>query len=235
MPKLNRKTLLSHLTEVDGFLRDDEALLLYDLAKTNKSSGVIVEIGSWKGKSTICLASATNSTVYAIDPHTGSPEHRKKMGKVDTYQDFLTNIRHAKLSQKVKPLRLTSKQAITKINEPISLLFIDGDHSYKSVLQDFKLYYPKLNLGGIIAFHDTVSWPGPRQVVTQHLYLGNHFKNIHLLGSITYAERVAHLTLIDRGKNYYAFLLRLVRNIFAVIPTPKPIREFLKTLFQKLQ
>ncbi len=36
----------------------------------------------------------------------------------------------------------------------IDALFIDGDHAYKAVLQDWLLYSPLVRPGGIIAFHD---------------------------------------------------------------------------------
>ena len=39
----------------------------------------------------------------------------------------------------------------------IDFLFIDGDHTYEGVKQDFEMYSPLLNKNGIIAFHDSVS------------------------------------------------------------------------------
>lgn len=39
--------------------------------------------------------------------------------------------------------------------EPLDFLFIDGNHSYESVLCDFLLYYPLVKPGGVVAFHDT--------------------------------------------------------------------------------
>ena len=41
-----------------------------------------------------------------------------------------------------------------KLSE-VDFLFIDGNHSYESVLCDFLLYYPLVRKGGIIGFHDT--------------------------------------------------------------------------------
>jgi predicted O-methyltransferase YrrM len=68
--------------EIDGWLSDNEGELLFNLAKNCKGEGKIVEIGSWKGKSTVWLASGSKSgknvKVYAIDPHTGSSEHKEK-------------------------------------------------------------------------------------------------------------------------------------------------------------
>lgn len=34
-------------------------------------------------------------------------------------------------------------------------IYIDGDHSYKGVKTDYKLFWPMLKSGGIMAFHDT--------------------------------------------------------------------------------
>lgn len=36
-------------------------------------------------------------------------------------------------------------------------IHVDGDHSYNGVKKDFNLFWPKLNKGGFIAFHDIAS------------------------------------------------------------------------------
>lgn len=47
-------------------------------------------------------------------------------------------------------------QEATKIfkQEQIDFLFIDGDHTYGGVKQDFEMYSPLVRKGGIVAFHD---------------------------------------------------------------------------------
>lgn len=40
--------------------------------------------------------------------------------------------------------------------EPLDLLLIDGDHSFRGASQDFELYRHLVRRGGIIAFHDIV-------------------------------------------------------------------------------
>ena len=42
------------------------------------------------------------------------------------------------------------------MNNPIDVLFIDGDHSYEGVLTDWLLYNPLVRKGGIVAFHDVL-------------------------------------------------------------------------------
>lgn len=44
---------------------------------------------------------------------------------------------------------------------PYDLLFIDGDHSYAGVCQDFTDYAPLVAPDGVIAFHDIVPHPNP--------------------------------------------------------------------------
>jgi predicted O-methyltransferase YrrM len=39
-------------------------------------------------------------------------------------------------------------------NDNLDFLFIDGDHSYEGVSQDFKDYSPLVRPGGMVAFHD---------------------------------------------------------------------------------
>ena len=38
----------------------------------------------------------------------------------------------------------------------IDFLFIDGDHTYEGVKQDFQMYSPLVRKGGVVAFHDVV-------------------------------------------------------------------------------
>ena len=54
----------------EGLISEAEAKRLYELAQN--CGGTIVEIGSWKGKSTVCLALGSKvrrkGKVFAIDP-----------------------------------------------------------------------------------------------------------------------------------------------------------------------
>jgi predicted O-methyltransferase YrrM len=47
---------------------------------------------------------------------------------------------------------------------PLDLLFIDGDHTYNGVKQDFEMYSPFVKSGGIVAFHDIVKHPPETEV-----------------------------------------------------------------------
>jgi predicted O-methyltransferase YrrM len=63
--------------DVEGWLSDRQGRALFDAAAKATGGGAIVEIGSWKGRSTTWLASGARlagQRVYAIDPHRGSRE-----------------------------------------------------------------------------------------------------------------------------------------------------------------
>jgi predicted O-methyltransferase YrrM len=83
---------------IEGWLSDSEGEFLYKSARGVSGRGVIVGIGSFKGKSTIWLAKGSKdgdrAKVYAIDPHTGSSEHRKR-GDVWTFDHFRENLEMA--------------------------------------------------------------------------------------------------------------------------------------------
>jgi predicted O-methyltransferase YrrM len=46
----------------------------------------------------------------------------------------------------------------------LDFLFIDGDHTYEGVREDFTMYSPLVREGGLIAFHDIAESGGSREV-----------------------------------------------------------------------
>jgi MMP 1-O-methyltransferase len=185
------------IADIPGWLTDEEGEALYELARSCNGSGVIVEIGSWKGKSTVCLglgSQAGNSVpVYAVDPHA---DYR--------FGDFKTNVERAGLADLVRPIASLSQTAADDFDQAIELLFVDGSHEYDLVLEDFEKWVPKVVDGGWVAFHDTTWTKGPRKVVGQGIYRSRRFKDARfVIGSTTVARKVEHNTLADRTRNRY--------------------------------
>src|SRR5207249_1604325 len=125
---------------IGGWLTPKEGRLLYDLARRCTGRGVIVEIGSWKGKSTIWLASGSRRgagvPVYAIDPHTAESDNLATQSAVPTFAEFTHNIRQAGVADLVVALVTTSAEAARDFERPVELIFIDGAHDYASVALD---------------------------------------------------------------------------------------------------
>lgn len=223
--------------KVDGWLSPAEGRLLYGFARDCTGKGVVVEIGSWKGKSTIWLGKGSQSgnrvKIFAVDPHVGSSEHHHDNQKVWTFPKFERNINNAGVRDVVVPLVKASAEAAKAWNgDAIEFLWIDGAHEYELVLLDYKLWEPYLINGGTIGFHDTFLGTGPKKVVNQYLYKGHGFKNIRFLEGITYAEKTDRLTLKDKLQNRYALVLRnlyLVLSLLAgKLRISKPVKKLVR-------
>lgn len=202
---------------VDGWLGKREGPYLYELARIGSKIGVVVEIGSWKGKSTVWLAKGSaainGGRIYAIDPHVGSPE-LKMLGysEADTHGEFLKNIRTAGIESLVHPLIKTSMEALKEWSFPIGLLWIDGDHNYESVRSDFFGWEPFVVDEGIIAFHDTYSWEGVRRVVDEEVLRNERFKVLGQVDGILAVKKVHFLSFFDRLHRALIFHLRQIYN-----------------------
>ncbi len=197
-----------------------EGELLYKLAM--KPKGVIVEIGSWKGYSTIWLAKGSQSgrkvLVYAIDTFEGDI-HKFVTGEGETFCEFSNNIKRARVLDVVYTMAMKSEDAEKDWFLPIGLLFIDGDH--KEIESDFTRWYPYVEIGGTIALHDTVCGYDmlPYKVAIRELYKSGKFADVKRVGCITYARKVQGLSSGDRTKNRLALYLRYAYQLYIPIYT----------------
>jgi len=190
---------LQNILKVPGMPTQNEVEYLYRLGQSNPGKGVILEIGSWKGKSTICLARgsmiANGEKVYAVDPHKPLADE----GYVeDTEAEFLANIREAGVETHVVPLVMTSEEAAKKWHQPIRLLWIDRDHRYEQVRKDFLLWEPHVIDGGIIAMHDTIRKRGPKRVLWEIVFPSNRFQRISIVDNLTAVRKVKRVSLRGR-------------------------------------
>lgn len=169
---------------VEGHLDEVEAQLLFELA-ADIAQGCIVEIGSYRGRSTVALALGSqrgnHAPVYAIEPHgdfIGSLNAR--FGPWDRVE-FFRNLLRADCVQTVRLVNLRAEAAVRAWDQPIGLLWIDGDHAYEAVKRDFECWQPFVLSEGLVAFHDSVDETlGPARVVRQALASGRYEKIRHL-------------------------------------------------------
>ncbi len=200
---------LEDVHKLPGMLSKAEVECLFQLGQFDDCPGVIVEIGSWKGKSTVALALGAgkihNEKIYAIDPHAVMPEEGYF---TDTKSEFLKNIRAAGVDDRVVPMIMTSEAAAQGWQNPIRLLWIDGDHRYASAKLDFLLWEPHLAEGGILAMHDTIRKPGPKRVLWEHVFLSDRFQEIAIRDNITAVRKVRHASIVARMKKYLTLALR---------------------------
>lgn len=186
-------------SSIDGWLSRSEGHLLYELAARADAQGCIVEIGSWKGRSTVWLASGARAghgaRVIAIDPHRDTALHT---AGESTEQALRTNLDVAGVADRVDVVVATSQEAAVGWDRPISLLWIDGEHDYASVRRDLLLWQGHVVNGGVVALHDTVFWDGPREVVAEFLGRSRNYSELGYAGTITYAARTLEPSLAQR-------------------------------------
>jgi hypothetical protein len=184
---LNIKDLLNNVDKIEGWLTSNELKgLFYIPQQIDHILGSIVEIGSFKGKSTITLGLGSKlltkkkRSIYAIDPfgpHYDSSEYPDFTAFNNNYFDlFWENIKLFELENYVKPIRKFSTEAYNECPASIAALFIDGDHRYESVKHDIHHYVPRVTIGGLIAFHDygNPDIPGVEKAVNE-LMLNKQF------------------------------------------------------------
>jgi predicted O-methyltransferase YrrM len=223
---------------IGGWLTPREGRLLYDLARRCTGRGVIVEIGSWKGKSTIWMASGSRRgagvKVHAIDPHTAESDNLATQSAGPTLEEFTRNIRSAGLDDLVVPLVTTSAEAAAHFSHPVELIFIDGAHDYANVALDLDLWFSKVVDGGTIAFHDTVAWEGPRRLVAERVFRGRWARGARFVDSTTVAEKVAGNSIGDRLRNRYVLGLKQIGDAGSRLQAPPIVRATGRRILERL-
>lgn len=145
---------------VEGWFNLDEVLTLFDAAlRAPEVDGrvICVEIGSFKGRSTIALGTALElrgceGVVLAIDPHAGVIHDEPGDARLEAFRQ---NVSARDLDSRVVQVRKLSHDAAPDV-EPgtVSVLFIDGSHEYQDVLTDIRDWVPKLADGALVLFND---------------------------------------------------------------------------------
>ncbi len=180
---------------IDGWFGPHEGRLLYRLAADADPAGVIVEIGSWQGRSTIWLAAGAlagkGAHVVAIDPHVGTGLRAPGTSTEDLLR---ANLERAGVARNVELVVTTSEIAVSNWSRPISLLWIDGDHEYDSVARDLELWEPHLRPDAVVALHDTFVCEGPERVVRERLVRSRRYLAFEQAETTTAARRCARLT-----------------------------------------
>lgn len=122
--------------------------LLSDLQQIQPRT--VCEIGCDRGGTLSLFAEVATSdaTIISIDPSHSLP-------RCHGYHLL------ARDHQRIVPLAADSHalQTVSRVREelqgrPLDFLFIDGDHSFEGVMEDYRMYAPLLREGGLMAFHD---------------------------------------------------------------------------------
>lgn len=150
-----------------------------------------VEVGSWKGRSSVYMAveiinSNKNIKFDCVDvwEYVDTQKDIPAGSFDELYFNFLKNIRPVKYF--INPIKMTSELASSLYdNNSLDFIFIDAAHDYDNVLNDIKNWLPKLKSGGCIAGHDYFTSEGIRKAVKE--VFGDRYT---LFGSCWFYENV---------------------------------------------
>jgi hypothetical protein len=177
-----------------GFLTEREARFLALAAACSPAQGVILEIGSFKGKSTVGLASIVRRyglpPMVAVDPHSAPAVTDFGHGlQQSSWDDFRASLRNAGVEDAVEVHRAFSRDLARGWDRPIRFLWIDGDHTYRGAKEDMDLFRRHLADGAIVALHDVLhTFEGPVRVFVEDLLASDQFGPAGLCGSIGWAQ-----------------------------------------------
>lgn len=161
---------ISRALVTPGWMSERELIWLATKARDCK---IIVEFGSYLGRSTRAMADNCEGIVYAVDPWSGKyqTDDGAELMDVNTYvmPFFLNNLEDHVESGKVVPKRGYSYNF--KLEVAADMIFIDGDHRYETVVKDIHKAIELLGNRGLICGHDYNHpiWPGVKKAVDQLL------------------------------------------------------------------
>jgi predicted O-methyltransferase YrrM len=195
------------VSDVEGWMTPAQARRLWSCARTVGAGGRIVEIGSFRGRSMIVLASAAEAGVdlVAIDPHAGNdrgPRELKGFAEEATtdHAVFTANLAAAGIADRVHHLRKYSADALGDVPNDVDLLYIDGAHRFVPALDDIRRWSAKVRPDGDLLIHDSFSSVGVTAALAVSLFFGASFRYLGRSESMTHYRR-ERLGTGDRAAN----------------------------------
>jgi predicted O-methyltransferase YrrM len=189
-------TTLADVADVEGWMTDGQARLLWDSARRVAPGGRVVEIGSFRGRSMVVLARAAEPTVelVAIDPHAGNDRGPQEIdGFVDEAAEdhdvFNANLEKAGVRDRVRHVRAFSDAAHGDVDDPIDLLYIDGAHRYAPARTDIHEWGNRVADGGTMLIHDSFSSIGVTLAIVRELFAGRRWRYVGRSESMTEYRR----------------------------------------------
>lgn len=223
---------------VEGFLTQREMRFLALLAACPTTSGIILEIGSFKGKSTIILAKAaalsSEHTVVAVDPLVLFESTGRSLPTTRSFaQEFYTNIRWAGIERQVEFHQAPAGALARTWTRPIRLLWIDGDHTYAGAKADFDHFASFLSDGAIVALHDVLNrFEGPVRVFTEQVLLSGHFGATGLCGSIAWTQYCADPEASREHEPHKLLLYRRLSRLVPYVAFERPLNTLAKLWYK---
>jgi predicted O-methyltransferase YrrM len=173
------------LEGVDGWFSPEQVAKVVERAAAVPATGRIVEIGSFRGRSTIAIARSApeGAEIVAIDPHAGNDRGPQEIegfaeeAAIDS-KVFLTNLERAGVRERITYVRKFSHDALDDVAGPIDLLHIDGAHRYGPASDDIARWGARVVDGGTLLVHDSFSSVGVTLALTTKLMFSGRWRYV---------------------------------------------------------
>jgi len=183
---------LAAVRDVDGWMSPDQAERLYRAAAGTHAGDTIVEIGSFRGRSTVVLASAAPAGVQivAIDPHAGNDRGPQELdgfaaAAATDHDIFNANLAAAGVTDRVRHVRAFSDKAHADVTGEVAVLYVDGAHRYAPARTDIRDWGARVVPGGTLLIHDSFSSIGVTLAIARELMFGSRWRYVGRARSMT--------------------------------------------------
>lgn len=136
-------------------IKEELISLVKDVRKLNPLT--VLEIGTAQGGTLFLWTrlAQQNAVIVSIDLPGGPFGGGYSSPRASIYRRFAGPAQTLHLLRDDSHQRATLEKAQKLFGgKPIDLLFIDGDHTYEGVKQDWEMYFPLVRPGGMVVFHD---------------------------------------------------------------------------------
>ena len=229
----------AEVADVDGWMTEGQAHRLWERAAGLSPGSRIVEIGSFRGRSTtvLALAAPKGVEIVAIDPHAGNDRGPQEIeGYVDEaaedHEVFHANLVRAGVADRVRHVRHYSQEALGAVDGEVDLLYIDGAHRYAPASADIRVWGARVAPGGTLLIHDSFSCVGVTLAILRSLAFGFRFRYIGRVGSLTEYRRelVARRERVRNALRQLGELPWFARNVaikMLIVARLGPLTRFL--------
>ncbi|MEP6814783.1 MAG: class I SAM-dependent methyltransferase [Marmoricola sp.] len=186
---------------IPGWLTRDQAACLAEHATRISRGGVVVEIGSHEGRSTVVLGASVpaGARVLAIDPF----PRDWRYGSSGTEQRLRANLHDAGLDKTVEVRVASSRSVLERWSGQVDLVYVDGKHDVRSTIHDIG-WARHLRSGGHLLVHDSFSSIG----VTVALLL-----RVLPARDLRYLSRTGSLAVLERARPSWGHRVALLRQL----------------------
>ncbi len=224
---------------IEGWLSEGQARRLWDAAQRVPEDGLVVEIGSFRGRSAVVMAAAlpAGARLVAIDPHAGSDRGPQEIapdaerGDADK-RAFDANLEAAGVAARVEHVRELSSAAHGAVERPIDVLYVDGAHRFGPARDDIVNWGARVREGGTMLVHDSFSSIGVTLATLASVSFGARWRYVGRTSSLAEyrRERLGAAARAANAGRQLAQLPWFLRNVvvkLAIVTRLRPLARLM--------